>query len=234
MKKLDVIFNKFRKNSYRKISYSQCCEDLIIEYICNIIDMNNLTYVDIGAHHPVQLSNTYLFYKKGCSGVCIEPDPTLYSELKNKRRRDLCLNVGVGIGHDCKADYYIMTSKTLNTFSKETAERYSSYGKQQIEGIIQIPLISINKIVEQNFHPHPNLISLDVEGWELQILKTFDFKRFRPEIFCIETLTYAEDKSEKKLKDIINFMELNEYFVYADTFINSIFVEKNAWANRRQ
>jgi FkbM family methyltransferase len=233
MKKISNLFRKFHKNSDEKISYSQCGEDLIIDYIFNDLKINNPTYIDIGAHHPILLSNTYLFYKKGCAGVCIEPDPMLYSELKNKRERDLCLNVGIGIGQDCKADYYIMTSKTLNTFSMETAKRYSSYGKQQIENIIQIPLISIDKIIEQNLQVCPNFISLDVEGWELKILKTFDFERFRPEIFCIETLTYTEDKSEKKLVDIIDFMKSNEYFVYADTFINSIFVEKNAWSNRR-
>ena len=31
-------------------------------------------YVDIGAHHPKRFSNTYFFYKRGWSGITVEPN----------------------------------------------------------------------------------------------------------------------------------------------------------------
>ncbi len=56
------------------------------------------TYLDIGAHHPTYLINTAFFYLKGLRGVCIEPDPFLFAEFKKERKKDTCLNVGIGIG----------------------------------------------------------------------------------------------------------------------------------------
>jgi len=219
--------------SLGKISYAQCGEDLIIDFIFSTLNISKPSYLDIGAHHPIYLNNTFLFYQKGSTGVCVEPDPALFSQIKKKRSRDICLNVGIGVTKESKANFYIMTSKTLNTFSKKEAERYQSYGSQKIKRVIQIPLVPINEIISQHFTTFPNFISLDTEGLELEILKTFDFSKFRPEVFCIETLTYTEDKSEQKITEIIDFMISKEYFNYADTYINTIFLDKNSWNTRQ-
>ena len=91
---------------------------------------------------------------------------------------------------------------------------------------------TVNEIIEHNFEKCPNLISLDIEGMDYLILQNFDFKKYRPEVFCVETLTYAEDKSERKLVEIIELMRINGYFSYADTYVNTIFVDNAAWNNR--
>jgi FkbM family methyltransferase len=215
-----------------KISYSQCGEDLIIDYIFNVLQISRPSYLDIGAYHPIHLSNTYLFYQKGSQGVCVEPDPTLFSQLTATRKRDVCLNVGIGTGKFGIADFYIMSSKVLSTFSKEQADRYQSYGTDKIEKVIQVPLITLNNIIMLHFDRCPNFVSLDVEGLETEILKTFDFSRFRPEIFCVETVTYTEDKTEEKVTDTIDYMVSKGYFVFSDTYINSIFVDQTAWKSR--
>src|SRR6516164_4970812 len=75
----------------RRSSYAQCGEDVIMELLFhNILEMKNITYLDIGAHEPAHLSNTYMFYEMGYHGVCIEPDPDLCAELKKIRQRDIC------------------------------------------------------------------------------------------------------------------------------------------------
>jgi FkbM family methyltransferase len=226
-------FLRFFSPERGKTSFAQCGEDLIVDFIFSALKLPNPSYLDIGAHHPIYLNNTFFFYQKGCSGVCVEPDPALFAKIKSKRKRDICLNVGVGGTHESKADFYIMRSRTLNTFSKEEAVRYQSRGRQKIKKVIQTQLVPINEILNKYFISYPNFISLDVEGMELGILKTFDFSKFRPEVFCIETLTYTEDKSEQKITDIIKFMISKGYFAYADTYINTIFVDKKSWDNRK-
>src|SRR2546430_2805880 len=62
-------------------SYSQCGEDLLVNFIFGAIRQSAVSYLDVGAHHPTFLSNTYLFYKAGGSGVCVEPDPRLCSAI---------------------------------------------------------------------------------------------------------------------------------------------------------
>ena len=47
------------------------------------------------ANHPFLISNTYYFYRNGYTGTLIEPDPTLYKDLKKKRPSDIILNCGI-------------------------------------------------------------------------------------------------------------------------------------------
>lgn len=230
---LKKIYTPSNQDKTGKLSYSQCGEDMIINFLFeNYLRIPVPSYIDIGAHHPAYLSNTYFLYQRGSKGVCVEPDPFLFKIIEKTRKRDICLNCGVGTGFEKVSDFYLMSEKTLNTFSKKEAERYQNYGNHKIEDIIQIPLIPINEIIEKFFPSHPNLISLDVEGFDYDILNSFNFEKYRPEVFCIETLTYVQDKSEQKINKTINLMEKNNYVVYADTFINTIFVDKTSW-NRR-
>ena len=105
-----------------KVSYSQCGEDLIIEFIMGVLGVVRPTYLDIGANDPIVLSNTYHFYKKGCSGVCVEPNPPVFEKLRKTRKRDTCLNIGVGLTHESEADFYIMSWHEFNTLSQAQAE----------------------------------------------------------------------------------------------------------------
>ena len=216
-----------------QISYSQSGEDLIVSFIFMWLKIKEVTYLDIGAHHPTWLSNTYLFYRNGFRGVLVEADPYLHAQLQRKRPRDLCLSVGIGVGENREADFYVMTTRTLNTFSCEEAHKNQSYGNEKIERTIKVPLVSVNEIIHKHFNAPPNFVSLDVEGLDLKILQDFDFERCRPEVFCIETLTYTENSSERKIDEIIVFMLSKNYFVYADTFINTIFVDNIKWLNRK-
>lgn len=222
-----MIFDFWKKG---KRSYAQCGEDLIVDFVMeNRFKISKPSYFDIGAHDPVYLSNTYLFYEKGCKGVLVEPDPILCKGISKKRPKDDVINAGVGVDSATSADFYILDCKTLNTFSKEEAERYRHEG-HKIEKTLQIELININEIISNKFSNCPNFISLDVEGLDVEILKSFDFKRWRPEVFCVETITYTSNFTGSKISSIFEVMEKNEYFVFADTYINTIFVDKRAWS----
>ena len=196
-----------------KLSFSQCGEDLIIDFVFTQFHLDKIKYLDIGAHHPTYINNTALFYKKGSTGVCIEPDPFLFESIKKARPKDVCLNVGVGIGGETLAEFYIMSTRTLNTFSKEEAEKYVSYGKMTIKEVVKLPLVSVNEVIANHFTEAPDFISLDVEGYDIMILKSFDFNRYRPKVWCIETLTYTEDKKEEKIKETIELMLSKNYFI---------------------
>lgn len=218
--------------SEQAITYAQCGEDVIIDFAFQTMGINYPTYLDIGAHHPTYLSNTYYFYKKNSRGICIEPDPILSQKITKKRPKDICLNIGIGAKIET-SDFFIMSTPTLNTFSRKEAERLENTTSQKIQKIVKIPLLTVENIIEkQGGGKCPNLISLDVEGLDMAILQSIDFDKYRPEIVCVETLTFTEDNNEKKITEIINLMLENDYFLYADTYINSIFVCNKAWEKR--
>lgn len=214
-----------------RVSYAQCGEDLIIDFLFSTLKPERVRYLDIGAHHPTHLSNTYFFYERGANGVCVEPDAALAQAFAKARPRDRCLNIGIG-PQDGVADFFHMTTSTLNTFSREQAERYRSYGNQRIERVARVPIRNINAVIGENFDGAPELVSLDVEGLDLAVLQSLDFSRYRPLVFCVETLSYTENQTERKLDEIISWMKRQGYMLYADTYINSIFVDGGVWRKR--
>ena len=212
-------------------SFAQCGEDLIIAYVFNALGRERIRYLDIGAHHPTYLSNTHYFYLRGHRGVCVEPDGSLLAAFRRERGGDALLNIGIA-AEEGEADFYVLTTPTLNTFSREDAERFASYGTQRIERVEKIHVRNVNNVMREQFGGAPDLLSLDVEGLDLEILKSVDFSAHAPDVCCVETLSYTEDRSERKLTEIIDFMLEHDYFVYADTFVNSIFVRRAAWRAR--
>ena len=149
---------KLFSTEYKK-TYSQAGEDIIVSGALKAMKIDNVRYLDIGAHHPSYLSNTYLFYKNGGSGVCIEPDPYLFKNIQKKRPKDICLNIGIGVNTESEADFYIMSARTLNTFSKSEAEKVSRETKYKIESKIKVPLKPVNEIIGEYFETTPNFSS---------------------------------------------------------------------------
>jgi FkbM family methyltransferase len=225
------IFSKAtKKKDAGKISFSQCGEDLIVDFIFSSMGLTNITYMDIGAHHPFYLSNTALFYKRGNRGINIEPDPSLFSKFLSSRKDDINLNIGVATEASI-LDFYVMSSQAMNTFSLKDAESLVSDNKFFIKEIKKIMVSPIEDILrdhwpEQNF---PDFLSLDVEGLDEEILHSIDFEKHKPIVICIETISFSNTGRGKKNDGIIDFLEDKGYMLYADTYINSIFVLRNHW-----
>ncbi len=220
-------------NRRSKRSFSQRGEDLIIDFALTSMGITKPIYLDIGAHDPIYLSNTYYFYRKGGSGVCIEPLPGLYKILAKVRSRDTCLNSGVGAQTADQANFYVMQSSALSTFSKAHAQQYQDEEAQRIGSIERVPLIGIGEVLTKYFPTGLNLVSLDTEGMEVEILENFDFDNFRPEVFCVETLPYRRTTICEKPEEVSVLMRDRGYFLFADTFINSIFVDRSSWMGDR-
>jgi hypothetical protein len=61
----------------------------------------------------------------------------------------------------------------------------------------------------------------------LDILKTIDFKIYKPKVICAETVDYRPSNKQKKRSSILTFLESKGYFVYGETGLNTIFVRKD-------
>ena len=216
------------KNKFIKNSYSQCGEDIIIKFIFDTLEIKNFSWIDIGANHPYKFNNTALFYTMGQRGINIEPDPEIFNMLNKNRNKDKNLNIGIGKEKGTK-HFYIMSSNTLNTFSKDEAEKYEAAG-YKIENMLKVEIASINDIV-RNFcnNKFPELLSIDVEGFEEVILRDIRYDTNTPLVICIETISFSENGQGVKNSDLINFLKQEGYLYYADTYINSIFVKKELW-----
>jgi len=228
---LSLLISKIKSIPYiikgwAKPSFAQVGEDQILNFYFQSIGIKHPSYLDIGANTPVYGSNTYFFYSRGSSGVCVEPHPDLYRDIRRKRPRDIVLNTGIGLSDISSADYYIFPKKFSgwNTFSKEEAE-YRKANKQPYEKVIQMPLKPINAILRDHFTRVPDFISIDVEGLDFDILKSLDFDRYAPKALIVETLRMGDSNSAHKRTDIAAFLDTKGYTIYADTFVNTIFIK---------
>ena len=211
-------------------SYSQAGEDKIIEFILSYLGEKNigLSYLDIGCNDYKSLSNSYALYKKGVRGVLIDANPIYIDEIKMYRPEDIVLNCGIGAKNSEKMKFYILNTPGLDSFDLESikeAQRQTPW--IEIVDEIEVPVYTLDEIYEKYFASVPTIVSLDVEGLEMDILKSTNFEKYRPYIFIIETIEYREKISvTNKRNDIIDFMQKNDYAEYAFTGVNSIFIDK--------
>lgn len=212
-------------------SYSQCGEDVILQFALQSLGIFKPRYLDIGAHHPLHLSNSALFYQTGGRGVNVEPNPVLFREFVQRRPQDVNLNVGVG-RDSATLDFYVMDNPEMSTFSREIADEYVRQQGLQLREVIPVPVLPINEILERHATAHGfDVLSLDVEGLDEEILSALDYSRFAPLAICVETVDFAT--GEKRVETVGDLLKPHGYFSYADTYINTIFFHESRFRTLR-
>jgi hypothetical protein len=81
-------------------------------------------------------------------------------------------------------------------------------------------------VLEKHLPDGVDIISMDSEGYDLEILQTLDFAKYHPRIICVETLRYEDDGTLRKHTEIGEYLKKQGFEFYADTRVNSIFVRK--------
>ncbi|MEO8577879.1 MAG: FkbM family methyltransferase, partial [Gemmatimonadales bacterium] len=91
-------------------------------------------------------------------------------------------------------------------------------------------VLPVNKILETYFpNEAPDFVSIDAEGVDFDIIKSYDFEKFAPKVLCIETINYTPDGRGTRRMDLCRMIEEKGYFEYANTNINSIYVSRQWW-----
>lgn len=145
-------------------------------------------YIDVGAHHPIFQSNTFLFYKSGWSGINIDADPRSIDKLKKKRKRDVNLNFGVGLETSNKPFYLLQKGyETMNSFSLDNLKKLNIENK--IIERIDINIKPLRIILEEKLTEGQSIdfLDVDVEGMDLDVLQSNDWLRYRPKIVLVES-----------------------------------------------
>ncbi|MGE3292565.1 MAG: FkbM family methyltransferase [Geminicoccaceae bacterium] len=136
-------------------------------------------YVDVGASHPYRLSNTFPFYLSGWTGITIEPIRVLARSHRRWRPRDVQINAGVGTA-DAQATFYELFPHVLSTFDSKVAHRYVQEGQAVLVDEYDVPVKPLNDLLTNKAPARFDLLSIDVEGRELDVLRSLDFGSFRP------------------------------------------------------
>jgi FkbM family methyltransferase len=183
-------------------------------------------FLDIGAHDGQSFSNTWFFEKDlGWKGICFEPIPHLFEQL-NACRDCICINACVsGINGDLPFLHVDgcdeMLSGLCGTFNqnKLTAvlNDIAAFGGD-LE-VIQVPSVRLDDILAEYGITHVDFLSLDVEGHELEVLKTIDFSQV-----TIDVITVENDYNDEAIRDILIS---NGFILFGRVHVDDIFVRKD-------
>lgn len=190
-----------------------------------LLKLDAPTYMDVGAAYPVKGNNTYLLYTTGARGVLVEPNPTLTAQLRAVRPGDIVVQAGIGVTAESEADYYeIKGNAMLNTFSPEhVAELQKGKTESVVERVVKMPLLNINDVIAEHLKAAPDILSTDVEGLDLAILKSLDLKRFRPAVICAETLHTLQTG---RTAPITAYLTARGYTPRGGSLYNTIYVDR--------
>lgn len=207
-KLLDILHKRLN------VSFSKSGDDIQLYKLINSTTPG--TYVDIGCWHPVKASNTYFFYHRGWKGICVDPNPELIPLYKQFRPKDIFINAGIS---DSKTplDYYMLKESSMNTFSHDFLVKHKL--DTQIVKTLQIPMFSLKEILDKNVGENERLdfFDIDVEGFDLEVLKTNDWNKYRPKVIVIETDIALKDDLNS---EIVNYLNNVDYRLIGKSVIS--------------
>jgi FkbM family methyltransferase len=208
-------------------SYSQEGEDRVLAALLLKIrggtDISDGFYVDVGAHHPFRYSNTCFFYKRGWRGINIDAMPGSMAEFRKQRPRDI--NVESGIGKQVgTSKFYVFNVPALNTFDEALA-RARCNDVWRVTQTLDVPIAPLSEILKQHLPKERTIdfLTVDVEGFDLNVLQSNDWKHYRPSVVLVETLGRSLD--DLALDPVAGYMRSLGYVAYSKTVNTTFFLD---------
>lgn len=205
-------------------SFSQAREDLIVENLLRTVEF----FIDIGAHDGISGSNTFYFALRGARGICFEPVHWTFQKLQSLyalNRRVHCRNVGIS---DKSGKAEIVGADFLS-YIPETMDQDHLRAHPPLETKAEkIKLFTFSEAVAGlNVPQTVDLLSIDVEGHELNVLRSIPFDQYRFRAIVLET--HLEENGNLKwrhrdLDDIERLLSAAGYHRSRSTWVNTIYL----------
>ena len=229
LKYLKLLYYLFYRSKifFPKKSYSLFQEDLFIQnYFKN---KSKGFYIDVGCYHPLDGNNTNLLHKKGWNGINL--DINFYSiELFNfLRKKDVNIHSGISRKKDELTMYYRKEINMLNTLDEKIAKIHfrNGFNKKNVQ------VNTLNFFISRYFKKLKKIdfLNIDVEGVELNVLKSLNFKQYKPQLICVEIHNsknmYDTNYDYLKSNDIYKYLINKKYKIIWKKKYSFIFEKKN-------
>ncbi len=191
-------------------SYSQCGQDVFVYYFLFNQKQEGF-FLDIGANDPVNGSNSYLLEQHGWTGLAFEPIKYIAAKWINSRRTE-CINVALGDKED------------KVTLVELEADKHSFIGTDNKKGknIVKVRQRTLTDILKEREITSVDFASIDVEGYEMNVLRGIDFDAVDIKCFCIENNRKGSMKANAKLR---KFLAAKGYHLIARLTIDDVFMK---------
>lgn len=224
--KIYLIYNLYIRNLkfLLKKSFSQFEEDLFLKkYFKN---KKNGFYVDIGCHHPFKGNNTYLLYKFGWSGINVDLNQLGIDLFNIARPRDK--NICTAISDvDGFVEYFLPNNNPLSTeitIDKKFSNILKKHHGNEYKAF-KTKSMTWNSFESEykNFFKEIDFLKIDIEGADLNVLKSIDLYNLKVKIIMVE----ASHLNNDDRKETINYLNSKNFSILFDNNLNVIFENKN-------
>ena len=186
------------------LSFSQHGDDYLAWQLLN--KKNNGIIIEVGAFDGVHLSNSFSLEQKGWKSINIEPTPEVFKVLEKNRPNSKNINCAiVGSEKIKEIDFYSEEIGVLSGCSydeEDIKRRYKNRGLDYTPPKqIKVKANTLNLIFKNENITSIDIISIDVEGFELEVLKGLDLNNYNVGLFIIE----ANNNIQKN--EILNFFK---------------------------
>jgi FkbM family methyltransferase len=208
------------------LSYSVEGEDRILARMFE--GKRNGFYVDIGACDPLYFSQTRLLYEAfNWRGVNVDATPGSMNSFNQSRPDDTNIEMGVGSGAQ-NALYYMFEQPALNSFNITVSEGRIESGSRLLNKIeVMVRPLSCVMHAHVPYGTEIDLLNIDVEGSELNVLKSNDWSYHRPKVVAVECSAYGSRPGytvrEVQQTALCRFLEGRGYEFFAKTYETAIF-----------
>lgn len=193
-------------------------------------------FVEVGAYDGEYSSNTSGLADIGWFGYYIEPVPEYYQLCKARHARNKNITVSqCAIGSE-SGKVEINMGGPLSTISDEMQQHFGSLdwakGCFKQEKKVQVDMLTLEDyLVKPGVKPQFELLSVDVEGYEWNVLRNFDIQKWRPQMVIIELHDQNDDYLliRKDCNNIVRYFDDNGYKVIFKDFSNTIYVPKDSY-----
>ena len=210
LNKIHILQNLFLKEKIflKKDSYSMESEDLnIIKFFKN---KQKGFFVDIGCHHPTRLNNTYLLYKRNWRGINVDISNFSIDLFNFLRSEDININQAISSKNGFQKFYYQKKLSVLSTLNKKIAKKHfqGRIKEQKISSSTLTSLIAKTKFKNQKI----DFLNIDVEGKDLEVLRSLNFKIYRPKLICVEIIERPSNIKKNKIYKYLKSLKYSHYW----------------------
>jgi FkbM family methyltransferase len=196
-------------------TYAQHGDDLAVLNIFKRLGVERPSYLDVGAYHPFDLSNTALLYERGSRGINVEPNEALVAAFVRARPDDINLCVGVAPVCGRMVFHHVVADPGRFTFDVATATTLG------IVRSVELPVLSLYEIVDHHADGvWPDLLSIDIEGLDIDVLHSAHFGDTSPKVVIAEADYGSGDTSH----ELAALMSVKGFVLHSWCGSNMIFV----------
>lgn len=173
-------------------SYSQLGEDLVLmnhlEWLGKSLDSDGF-YIDIGAFHPIDGSNTYALYRLRSRGVVVDIGTSKKTLFKIFRPQDHFINAAI-VPDVC--DKKELTFR-LSGYGKKTDCIIEGIGKGGDNSLVRVSTLKISELLSDHLQEQRcaswSVLSLDIEGHDQEVIMSIDFEVYQFNIVLFESFS---------------------------------------------